>query len=302
MPTPRPAYTSRSGRAYHGDAREVLKQIPSCSVSLVCTSPPFPLQRAKAYGNVTADAYIDWLMPIAEEVQRILRPEGSFVMELGGGWNPGNGTRCLMNYALILRLGSLFHLAQEYYWTNTRALPAPAEWVCKERVRCKESVTPIYWFSKSVHPYADNRAVVTPYARPIGSFRPGPHPSGHNLTAETWQTDNGGAIPPNFFAVPGVSSDDYVRRCRAAELVVHPARQPAEIPDFFVRMLTRPNQLVLDPFAGSNTTGRVAEDLGRRWVSIEILEEYVAASRLRFGLPADSSSRVTLSRTVSHKE
>jgi site-specific DNA-methyltransferase (cytosine-N4-specific) len=282
MPKPQPAYVSQSGRAYLGDARSLLPSIPTGSVSLCCTSPPFPLRRQKAYGNVTAEDYIDWFMPLAEEIQRVLRPEGSFVVELGGAWNAGNGTRSLMSYALVLRLGSLFHLAQEYYWTNTRALPGPVEWVCKQRVRVKESVTPIYWFSKSIHPYADNRAVVTPYAREVGTVRNGTHPSGHKINGETWHADNGGAIPPNFFAVPGVACDNYMRQCRLADQVVHPARQPPEIPDFFVRMLTRPNQLVLDPFAGSNTTGRVAEDLGRRWVSIEIQPDYVEASKLRF--------------------
>lgn len=282
MPTlPRPAYTSRSGRAYLGDAREILPSIPSGSVSLCCTSPPYPLRRQKAYGNVTADQYIDWFMPFAEEIQRVLRPEGSFVLELGDAWN-ADGTRSLMSYALVLRLGSLFHLAQPCYWTNPRALPAPAEWVCKQRSRIKEAVTPVYWFIKTIHPWADNRAVLTPYARPIGSFKNGTHPSGHKINGDTWQADNGGAIPPNFFTIAGVGCDEYVRRCRAAQAVVHPARQPPEIPEFFIRLLTRPNQLVLDPFAGSNTTGRVAQDLGRRWVSIEIQADYVEASKLRF--------------------
>ena len=289
-PTPRPAYTSHSGRAYLGDSRDILPSIPSGSVSLCCTSPPFPLRRQKAYGNVTAEEYIDWFMPIAEEIQRVLRPEGSFVLELGGGWNP-DGTRSMMKYELVRRLGSLFYLADELYWTNTRALPAPAEWVCKQRVRCKDAVTPIFWFSKTVHPYADNRAVVTPYARPIGNFRNGTHPSGHKLAVDTWQADNGGAIPPNFFPVPGVGCDDYVRRCRADDQVVHPARQPPDIPEHFIRMLTKPNQLVLDPFAGSNTTGRVAQDLGRGWISVEIQEQYVEASKLRFADDRETAVR-----------
>jgi site-specific DNA-methyltransferase (cytosine-N4-specific) len=285
MEPTRPIYATRLGRAFQGDCREILQSIPSGSVSLCCTSPPFPLRRKKAYGNVTAEEYPDWIMPIAKEIYRVLRPEGSLVLELGGAWN-SDGSRSLMNYALVVKFGGLFHLADEFVWTNPRALPAPAEWVCKQRVRCKDAVTHLYWFSKTRHPQADNRCVVIPYVRPAGTFRNGTHPSGHKLVAETWQADNGGAIPPNFFTVPGVACDDYMRRCQAADQVVHPARQPPELPDFFIRFLTRPNQLVLDPFAGSNTTGQVAEGLGRRWVSIEILPEYVEASRLRFQLPS----------------
>src|SRR5262249_8323816 len=78
------------------------------------------------------------------------------------------------------------------------------------------------------------------------------------------------------------SSDEYFRRCRAAGLPIHPARFPAPVPEFFIRFLTEPGQLVVDPFAGSNMTGHVAEQLERRWLSIEIRPDYVAGSQLRF--------------------
>ena len=130
-----PAYTTGLGRAYHGDALEVLRAIPDNSVALVMTSPPFALRRKKAYGNVEADEYIEWFWPFAVEVQRVLRPDGSFVMELGGAWNKGSGTRSLFPYQLILRLGTLFFLAQDFYWYNPSRLPSPAEWVTLRRTR-----------------------------------------------------------------------------------------------------------------------------------------------------------------------
>ena len=119
-----PAYATPLGRAYLGDAAQVLTHIPDESVALVFTSPPFALRRQKAYGNVSADDYIEWFWPIAEQIQRILRPDGSFVMELGGAWNRG-GTRSLFPYQLLLRLGTIFHLAQDFYWHNPSRLPSP---------------------------------------------------------------------------------------------------------------------------------------------------------------------------------
>src|SRR5947209_5113773 len=113
-----PAYTTRLGRAFEGDALTVLRHIPDDSVALVVTSPPFALRRKKAYGNVTPAEYVEWFWPFAQEIFRIIRPDGSFVLELGGSWNPGSGTRSLYQYELLLRLTKMYHLAQDFYWYN----------------------------------------------------------------------------------------------------------------------------------------------------------------------------------------
>src|SRR5205807_7147055 len=110
-----PAYTTRWGRAYRADALDILRQLPTNSVALVLTSPPFALRRQKAYGNVPASAYVEWFWPFAQEIHRVLRPDGSFVLELGSAWNPGSGTRSLYQYELLLRLSQLFYLAQDFY-------------------------------------------------------------------------------------------------------------------------------------------------------------------------------------------
>src|SRR5262245_44318963 len=123
----RPAYSTAWGQAFQGDALDMLRAVADGSVHLVLTSPPFALRPQKAYGNVTADEYIDWFWPIAVQIHRVLRNDGSFVMELGGAWNPGSGTRSLFPYELLLRLGKMFHLAQDFYWHNPSRLPSPAE-------------------------------------------------------------------------------------------------------------------------------------------------------------------------------
>ncbi len=282
-----PAYLTSLGRAYHADALDVLRSLRDESVALVFTSPPFALRRQKAYGNVAADEYVEWFWPFAREIHRVLREDGSFVFDLGGAWKPRSGTRSLFPYQLILRLGEIFHLAQEFYWYNPSRLPTPAEYVTIQRTRVKDAVNTLWWLSKTERPQADNRRVLRPYSKSMrrllrDGYKPAMRPSQHEIGPH-FRRDNGGAIPPNILTVPNTrSSDAYIRRCREAGLTVHPARFPEELPEFFIRFLTGPRQLVLDPFAGSNTTGRVAESLGRRWLSVEVNADYVEGSRLRF--------------------
>jgi site-specific DNA-methyltransferase (cytosine-N4-specific) len=282
-----PAYSTAAGSCYHADALEILRQLKSNSVSLVLTSPPFALRRQKAYGNVAPGEYVEWFWPFAAEIHRVLRPDGSFVYDLGGAWNRGSGTRSLYQYELVLRLTKLFHLAQEFYWYNPSKLPTPAEWVTIRRTRVKDAVNTLWWLSKTEAPNADNRRVLRPYSRSMrrllrDGYQTARRPSQHDISPH-FQKDNGGAIPPNILQVPNTrSSDGYFRRCREAGLPIHPARFPQPLPEFFIRFLTEPGQRVVDPFAGSNVTGYVAEQLGRRWLSVEINADYVAGSRLRF--------------------
>jgi DNA modification methylase len=282
-----PMYTTRLGQAYQADALDLLRQMPDESVALVVTSPPFALRRKKAYGNVTATEYVEWFWPFAQEIYRVLRLDGSFVLELGGSWNPGSGTRSLYQYELLLRLTQLFHLAQDFYWYNPSRLPTPAEWVTIRRTRVKDAVNLIWWLAKTENPQADNRRVLKPYSGSMkrllrDGYKAARRPSQHQISTQ-FRKDNGGAIPPNLLTFPNTRSNDgYFKNCRAAGLPIHPARFPSGIPDFFIRYLTQERQLVVDPFAGSNVTGQVAEQLGRSWISVEINADYVAGSRLRF--------------------
>jgi site-specific DNA-methyltransferase (cytosine-N4-specific) len=121
-------------------------------------------------------------------------------------------------------------------------------------------------------------------------------PSGHNITHK-FQVDRGGAIPANLIERGNnESNSEYIKACRAAGLKVHPARFPAALPEFFIKLCTKPDGLVIDPFAGSNTTGYVAESLGRHWISAEINADYVQASKLRFAAKGAARERKTTGR------
>lgn len=285
-----PVYTTDCGRAYCADSRDFLGALPDTSVNLVITSPPFALRRKKSYGNVSAADYVDWFWPFAEQIRRVLKRDGSFVLDIGGSWNKGEPTRSLYHLELLLKLcgdKGQFKLAQEFYWYNRAKMPAPAEWVTVRRVRVKDSVQPIWWLSKTARPKANNRWVLTPYKDSmkdllVNGYNAGLRPSGH-IVSEKWGRDHGGAIPPNIIEASNTRSHDaYIKACRQHGLEVHPARFSERVPEFFIKFLTRPGDLVVDPFAGSNMVGQVAERLGRRWIAVEIKREYVLGSSFRF--------------------
>jgi site-specific DNA-methyltransferase (cytosine-N4-specific) len=285
----KPTYKTEYGAAYVADSRQLLSALPSESVDLALTSPPYALHFKKEYGNVEKQEYVEWFIPFAQQIFRALKPDGSFILNIGGSYNPGTPTRSLYHFKLLVALVEQvgFHLAQECFWYNPAKLPAPAEWVTVRRQRIKDSVEYVWWLSKSPWPKADNRNVLVPYSPDMErlikrGYRAKMRPSGHNITGK-FQVDRGGAIPANLVERGNnESNSDYMKACIAAGLKVHPARFPAALPEFFIKLCTRPGDLVVDPFAGSNTTGFVAESLGRRWIASELDAVYVKASSLRF--------------------
>jgi site-specific DNA-methyltransferase (cytosine-N4-specific) len=295
-----PLYETKQGKAYCADCLDVLRTIRAGSIDLVLTSPPFALRRKKSYGNVSASEYTQWFWPFAQEIARVLKANGSFVLDIGGSWNKGEPTRTLYHFELLLRLcgpQGPFRLAQEFYWYNPAKMPAPAQWVTIERVRVKDAVNPIWWLSKSAKPKASNRRVLKPYTRSMEDllargYNAGPRPSGH-VVSNHWGKRQKGAIPSNLIIAANTrSSDAYLRGCRERGLEVHPARFVPAVPEFFVKFLTRQGDTVLDPFCGSNVVGEVAECLGRKWISVEIKKEYVLGSAFRFNGLGEVVSRI----------
>lgn len=284
-----PYYTQTYGAAYLGNSLELIKGLKDCSVNLILTSPPFALTRKKEYGNESAETYVDWFLPFAHEFKRVLVEDGSFVVDLGGAYLPGNPVRSIYQYELLVRLCKEvgFFLAQDFFHYNPARLPTPAEWVTVRRIRVKDSVNVVWWLSKTEHPKADNRKVLKPYSESMkqllkNGYKAKLRPSGHDISTK-FQKDNSGAIPPNLIEAANTESNSsYLRKCKEAGMKPHPARFPASFADFFINFLTDTNDLVLDPFAGSNTTGFVAENLQRRWISFELNEEYLIGSQYRF--------------------
>jgi len=290
------AYRTDLGTCFRGSA-EVILRSPAVApylkhkVDLIFTSPPFPLNRKKKYGNLTGDAYVQWLAAFAGTFKLLLKPKGSIVIELGNAWEPGKpamSTLALRALLALLERGE-FRLCQQFVWYNPARLPSPAQWVNVERIRLKDAYTHLWWMSRTDRPMADNRRVLTEYSDSMKKllrkqkYNTGKRPSEHKIGEKSFLRNNVGAIPSNVITLANTSSNsDYQTYCRDNEIKPHPARMPSGLAEFFIKFLTKPGMVVLDPFAGSNTTGAAAEKLRRRWVAIEPQSDYISGSKGRF--------------------
>lgn len=282
-------HKTKHGKILLGDSLDVLGGMKPESVDLIMTSPPFGLVRKKEYGNADAHEYLDWFRPFAGQFRRVLKERGSLVIDIGGAWIPGQPTRSLYHFKLLLMLCEEygFHLAQEFYWWNPSKLPSPAEWVNIRRIRVKDAVNTVWWLSLSPWPKASNRRVLQPYSPSMKEllekgYKAKKRPSGHDIS-ENFAVNNGAAIPPNLIAIPNTESNSfYLRYCQAKGIKSHPARFPAALPEYFIRMLTDKGDMVFDPFGGSCVTGEVAERLKRKWVCSELSQDYLTGALGRF--------------------
>lgn len=289
------AYYTHLGRMFHAKSDELLASQALArfrgKINLVFTSPPFPLNRKKRYGNEVGDEYIEWLCKFGPLLKQMLAPNGSIVMEMGNSWQPGSPVMSTLALRALLKFQEShnFHLCQEFIWHNPARLPSPAQWVNVERIRVKDSFTKLWWLSTTEKPKANNRRVLQEYSPAMkhllksGKYNAGKRPSEHSIGEESFLTDNGGSIPPSVLTYANTqASDDYQNYCRKYRISPHPARMPIDLAKFFIRFLTEPGDLILDPFGGSNTTGAAAESLKRYWISIEASSDYIRGSKGRF--------------------
>jgi len=281
--------TTPYGQLYLCDSLDLMSTIKDQSINLIMTSPPFGLVRKKKYGNVDANEYLNWFKPFANEFRRILKNNGSLVIDIGGSWSQGQPTRSLYHYELLIMLCKEFgfNLCQDFFWWNPSRLPTPAEWVTVRRIRVKDAINCIWWLSLTPWPKASNKRVLQAYSKSMESlfvngYTPRLRPSGHDISNK-FGTNNGGAIPPNLISLANTESNStYIRYCTEHNITPHPARFPIGIPEFFIRMLTDKGDIVLDPFAGSCVTGEASEKTQRRWICCDTVPEYLQGALGRF--------------------
>lgn len=289
------AYSTERGRCFLGDVETALDSKDFRSyrnrVNLIFTSPPFPLNRKKRYGNLNGTSYLKWLTTITTSLGDYLAPNGSLVIEMGNAWQSTGPTMSTLPIEALLAIkkrGS-YELCQQFIWFNTAKLPSPIQWVNIERSRVKDSFTHIWWMSKSKSPKASNKRILEPYSDSMlkllsnQKYNSGLRPSEHRIGSKSFLKDNGGSIPSNVLISTNTTSNShYLNESKRQGISPHPARMPEQIPEFFIRFLTDEGDMIMDPFAGSNTTGAASERLRRRWISVEIDENYVNGSRIRF--------------------
>lgn len=306
-------YETLYGKLFIGDSYKELKSGSfdeyKGKVNLIITSPPFPLNNKKKYGNLKGAEYKDWFIGLAPIFEELLSVDGSLVIEIGNSWEPERPVQSILHLECLLGLvtNSNLNLIQEFICYNPSKLPSPSQWVTVNRIRTVDSYTHIWWLAKSDFPKADNTKVLRPYSKSMRQliekqkYNSGRRPSEHVISEKGFLKDQGGSISHNFFEIESLdenrearlpfnvlsysntnSNDYYMKECRKNNIIPHPARMNQGIISFFINFLTEENDLVFDPFAGSNTTGAIAEKLKRKWFSIEINKEFAKQSIFRF--------------------
>lgn len=309
---PQIIFKKETGESYLGDSLELINNKNFTKkykgkVNLIFTSPPFSLISKKKYGNEYGDEYVKWLTKFAKPLSDLLTDDGSIVIEIGNSWEKGSPTFSTvpMEALLEFKKSANLYLCQEFICHNPGRLPSPAAWVTVERTRVKDSFTRIWWLSKTPNPKSDNRNVLMNYSVSMrnkikkGNMHSGKRPSGHYIRDNFYNNKNLGSITPNFLtlfeneyiyeslentlSIPNSSTQKvYNDFCLSNNLQRHPARMQIGLSEFFIRFLTSQDDLVFDPFGGSNTTGMVAEVLKRRWISCEQNLDYIKGSLIRF--------------------
>ena len=288
-------FKTKNGEAYNSSIEKFLESKKGKSlkgkVNLIFTSPPYPLIVPKKYGNKQGDEYLNWIANISSGLKDLLTVDGSLVVEIGNAWTKGSPIMSTLPIETLMAISkeTNLNICQQFVWHNPGKLPGPATWVNVKRERITDSFTHIWWYSKSEHPKADNRNVLTPYTPAMNKliktkkYNHGERPSGHKISKTGFLSNNGGAIARSTLIFSNTGSDkNYRDWCIKKEVPQHPARMPMDLAEFFVKFLTDKNDLVLDPFGGSCTTGKAAEIHGRKWVCVEQNDEYLIGAKGRF--------------------
>jgi site-specific DNA-methyltransferase (cytosine-N4-specific) len=289
------SFTTDYGTAYNSSIEDFLDSKEGKSlqgkVQLIFTSPPFPLVVPKKYGNKIGEDYLNWMAELSPKLTKLLKPNGSMVIEIGNAWDKGSPTMSTLPLKTLMAVADSadLRICQQMVWHNTAKLPGPATWVNIKRERITDSFTHIWWYSPSEHPKASNTRVLQPYKDGMvkllknKKYNSGTRASGHNISETGFLTKNKGAIPSSAILMANTSVDsNYSAWCKKKGIDLHPARMPIGLADFFIKFLTTPGDLVLDPFGGSCTTGKSAETLKRNWVCTEQNPEYLLGAKGRF--------------------
>ncbi len=267
-----PAETYKN-RILQGDAQEALKALPDASVDLIVTSPPYADQRAATYGGVKADDYVEWFMPIASELKRVLKPEGSFVLNIKE--RVVNGERHTYVLELIIAMRKQGWLwTEEYVWHKRNCYPG--KWPNRFRDAWERCIH--FTKQKAFTMYQD--AVMVP----MGDWK---NSRLQNLSETDQRRDNSRVLSgfgkniSNWIGREMAYPSNVLHLATECSNKSHSAAFPVELPSWFIKLFTQPGDLVLDPFMGSGTTAVAAQQLDRCYVGTELNPEYIAVAHER---------------------
>jgi len=251
---------------YQGDCKEELKKLPDNYIDLIFTSPPYADQRKSTYGGIRPERYVDWFLPITQELLRVLKPTGSFILNIKERVVEGERHTYVLELILALRKqGWLW--TEEYIWHKKNSHPG------KWPNRFRDSWERLLQFNKSKSFHMYQEAVMIP----IGDWSKSRL---KNLSETDLKRDNSrvgsgfGKKVSNWVDREKVYPSNVLHLATECNNKNHSATFPESLPEWFIKLFTKNNDIVLDPFMGSGTTILVANSLGRNAIGIDLLKEY----------------------------
>ncbi|HOJ01701.1 MAG TPA: site-specific DNA-methyltransferase [Anaerolineaceae bacterium] len=256
-----------------GDCGEVLKNLPDNCVDLIFTSPPYADQRKNTYGGIHPDKYVEWFLPKTLEFKRVLKPTGSFVLNIKERVVKGERHTYVLELILALKKqGWLW--TEEYIWHKKNSFPG------KWPNRFRDSWERLLQFTKG----KDFKIFQDTVMVPIGNWAKDrlSNLSETDLTRDESKVNSGfGKNISNWVGRKSVYPTNVLYLATECSNKNHSAVFPVELPKWFIKLLTEPGDLVLDPFVGSGTTCLAAMELGRNYVGIDVVENYIELSKER---------------------
>jgi site-specific DNA-methyltransferase (adenine-specific) len=252
---------------HHGDCREILKTLPDESVDLIVTSPPYADRRQHTYGGVPPDEYVEWFLPISLELKRVLKPDGSFILNIKERVIDGERGTYVMELVLAMRKQGWFWI-EEYCWHKKNSYPG------KWPNRFRDAWEHCYHFSKQKHFNMYQKSVMVP----MGDWADKrlKNLSKTDLVRDESRSKSGfGKRVANWIGRDLVYPTNVLHLATEVSNKNHSAVFPLELPSWFIKLFTQEGDVVLDPFMGSGTTARAAIGLNRQYIGIELQKEYV---------------------------
>lgn len=288
-------FSTELGIAILGSCETVFAAIDA-PITLVITSPPYPLASARKYGNPPEHLYVDWICKTLEPVVRNLVPGGSICLNVSNDiFMPQSPARSLYRERLVLalhdRLG--LHKMDELIWHNPSKPPGPFQYASKARTQLNVAYEPVYWFTNNPHKVrSNNRRVLQAHTEKHlaliaqgGEQRDAQFSDGaYSIKPGAFGAPTEGRIPKNILSYGHRCAAQlaYKKTAREHGLPTHGAPMPLKLAMFLTEFLSEPGDLVADPFSGSFTTADAAQRLGRRWLGTECMAEYVLGASYRF--------------------
>ena len=262
-------------KIYQGDSLELIRQLPDNSVDLVITSPPYAdLKTYIDFKGILADDYVDWFIPYCKEIERVIKPTGSFILNIND--KVENGFRHPYVFDLISRLHKEtgLKLFERLFWNKMKGLP--------NKSRFGDRIEYVFWFAKEKGFQFDIDSMRVPYAEKSIKRMKNPLIKRYARTEDNqqekeykdWAPNPNGALPTTLVTISSESK-------RIADN--HVAVYPVELVNYFIKGSTKPGDLVLDPFMGTGTTAVSAKQLGRNYIGFDLQQDYIDIANKRLG-------------------